>query len=675
MNMAKKYILQFAFILLEIFALSCNSLTLIVPPQSATWTGDKETGLKTKGSSSFVQAVERIEKTALHLEANDFGVGDQGAVSQTLNSDSSDIITYVKGKSTPGGKLQNVDSVEEALAKNERFERPVSGLTGEQPQNLTGHKDYANREFSWGDFFGLGTGIPQVSSRRRTMMLITCSLLIAALYLTLRWSKRETRHVAFAEVEEQQSTLVPSLCNFLCQYNYSNSAIPVFFMRMHFPYNKWGVPLWFDFIFVSSAFVGSCLGILVLGVCGDLIGRKKSLQFSLSLITVGALLSAVSIDDFYWTYWWIVMWRFVLGIGIGGCVPLSAVLSNEDTQGLVARALMTGRAFFWCAPGQLAPYAFALGLMELCTYNGLSADNLRVVFCMNNIILGVGAIPAIMALICLYFDKDDPEVFESQKAKTLGRLVEIVTQNPKHCFTLVGTGGSWFILNFAFYGTWMYVPFILFQLQPQLMVHDIEMQSSVVGLTAVPGILMAISLTRQLGLRLLNVVGFLLQAVTYLAMAALLNSNRPLMKIGVLCFLVFALNSGPSVGTYVLPTLCYPSHIRSTFHALSAFLGKLGAFLGAFAAEPIMRHWGMPALFTVHAVLCMVGALLSVAFLRRDADYGNLDKVNMPLGVKRTRSGSMSPRRSGENSPRRRGDHSPKAGGELPSKLKGNLTA
>merc|ERR1719159_105330 len=195
---------------------------------------------------------------------------------------------------------------------------------------------------------------------------------------------------------------------------------------------------------------------------------------------------------------------------------------------------------------------------------------------------------------------------------------------------------------------------ILYQLQPQLPLHDIEMQSSVVGLTAVPGILMAISLTRQLGLRLLNVVGFLLQAVTYLAMAALLNSNRPLMKIGVLCFLVFALNSGPSVGTYVLPTLCYPSHIRSTFHAFSAYLGKLGAVVGAFAAEPIMRLYGMRTLFTMQACLCLCGAVLSVAFLRRDADYGQLDKVNMPIGVKKKkRDGELSPKR-GDVSPRMR---------------------
>merc|ERR1719272_2175670 len=118
---------------------------------------------------------------------------------------------------------------------------------------------------------------PQVTKRRRIMMVFVCCLLVGALYITLRYTQGDRRSVSFSEVEEQQNNLVPSLCNFLCQYNYSNSSIPVLFMRMHFPYDEFGVPLWFDFVFLTSAFVGSCFGCIVLGVCGDIIGRKKSL--------------------------------------------------------------------------------------------------------------------------------------------------------------------------------------------------------------------------------------------------------------------------------------------------------------------------------------------------------------------------------------------------------------
>lgn len=655
-------------LLLGMVAVPCNSLVLsfIVPPNSlpVTFTPSNHEAADSSVPSSFVQSLDSILGSAEKF-VQDLDVSEKGRVAREHKPHKKQAAAADSSATTTTPAVQK--AADGSAAENQVLTPTVSGLTGEQKQEIV-NEEYSEKEFSWEDWFGLGKSDVSVKKRRRIMMIATCSFLIAAVYLTCRWSRPESRHVYWNDGEEQQSTLLPSLCNFLCQYNYSNSSIPVLFMRMHFPYSNSGVPLWFDFIFLSSAFVGSCFGILILGVCGDIIGRKKSLQFSLWLITVAALLSAVSLDSFFYTYWWIVVWRFILGVGIGGCVPLSAVLSNEDTQGLVARALMTGRAYFWSAPGQLAPYVLALGMMEIITAYGMSIDNLHAVFLMNNIVLGVGALPAIISLYILR-NRSDGEAFESQKAKTLGRLMEIVQQNPKHCFTLVGTGGSWFLLNTIFYGTWMYVPMILYQLQPQLPLHDVEMQSSVVGLTAVPGILFAISLTRQLGLRLLNVFGFLLQAVTFIAMAVLHDSDKPMLKFGCLCFLVFALNSGPSVGTYVLPTLCYPSHIRSTFHAFSAYLGKLGAVVGAFAAEPIMRLYGMRTFFTMQACLCLCGAVLSVAFLRRDADYGQLDKVNMPLWVKRsrTRDGSLSPRHKGENSPRRgdlsprmRGDHSPR---------------
>jgi MFS family permease len=663
------------FIFLGFFALPCNSLTVkdesILPVTSSSSSGGlvRESSQKQATNSSLISSfVQSLDNTLSHAEKLNLFVSVADFDFQKRS--------FTAPKTEPASELEEptpLDEIDRAAADEyKRWTQPgitdlltptVSGITGKQRQPGApepSHQAYQRTEFSWEDWFGMGTDDRQVNKRRRIMMVICASMLIGALYLTCRWSKPESRHVSWSDAEEQQSTVVPSLCNFLCQYNYSNSSVPVLFMRMHFPYNKSGVPLWFDFVFLSTAFVGSCLGILVLGVCGDIIGRKRCLQFSLALVAVGALMSSYSWGNFFTTYWWIVGWRFIIGIGIGGCVPLSAVLSNEDTQGLVARAIMTGRAFFWSAPGQLAPYVLALVMMETFTAYGLSVESLHTVFIMNTIILGVGAIPAIAALWILTKHHKDQEAFESQKAKTLGRLLEIVKQNPKHCFTLMGTGGSWFILNMVFYGTWMYVPLILYQLQPQLPLHDVEMQSSVVGLTAVPGILFAISLTRQLGLRLLNVFGFLLQAVTYLAMAYLHDSDKPIMKFGTLCFLVFALNSGPSVGTYVLPTLCYPSHIRSTFHAFSAYAGKLGAVIGAFAAEPIMRLYGMRTLFTIHACLCLLGALMSVAFLRRDSDYGQLDKVNMPIGVKKKkRDGEHSPKR-GDLSPRMRGEYSPR---------------
>jgi PHS family inorganic phosphate transporter-like MFS transporter len=48
--------------------------------------------------------------------------------------------------------------------------------------------------------------------------------------------------------------------------------------------------------------------------------------------------------------------------------------------------------------------------------------------------------------------------------------------------------------------------------------------------------------------------------------------------------LMFALNWGCNVATFVLPAVAFPPGVRATFHGLSAASGKLGAVVGAGGA-------------------------------------------------------------------------------------------
>merc|ERR1712007_196439 len=50
----------------------------------------------------------------------------------------------------------------------------------------------------------------------------------------------------------------------------------------------------------------------------------------------------------------------------------------------------------------------------------------------------------------------------------------------------------------------------------------------------------------------------------------------------LLCLMLFGLSFGPSIATYVLPVMCFPKELRSTFHGISAAAAKVGAMVGAF---------------------------------------------------------------------------------------------
>jgi MFS family permease len=69
---------------------------------------------------------------------------------------------------------------------------------------------------------------------------------------------------------------------------------------------------------------GSAIGGALFGTIGDRFGRKTSLQLSIALFSVAAVLSA-----FAWEFWSLALLRFITGIGLGGEFGAGMVLFNE----------------------------------------------------------------------------------------------------------------------------------------------------------------------------------------------------------------------------------------------------------------------------------------------------------------------------------------------------------
>ena len=72
------------------------------------------------------------------------------------------------------------------------------------------------------------------------------------------------------------------------------------------------------------------------------------------------------------------------------------------------------------------------------------------------------------------------------------------------------------------------------------------------------------------------------------------------------------MNFAPNVATYVLPAMAFPAQVRSTFHGLSAGLGKVGAVVGTFMFHPIKQSGGTAAVLWVQFAICVLGVAVSV---------------------------------------------------------------
>ena len=84
------------------------------------------------------------------------------------------------------------------------------------------------------------------------------------------------------------------------------------------------------FVKAASAY-GNLIGQFFFGIMGDIFGRKKMYGVELIILVVGAIGSAmvgapvrgISFISI------LAMWRFVLGIGVGGDYPVSGVITSE----------------------------------------------------------------------------------------------------------------------------------------------------------------------------------------------------------------------------------------------------------------------------------------------------------------------------------------------------------
>ena len=179
----------------------------------------------------------------------------------------------------------------------------------------------------------------------------------------------------------------------------------------------------------------------------------------------------------------------------------------------------------------------------------------------------------------------------------------------------------------SFYGINIFTPTILKNTFSNEALGDLCWQSVVVSMLGIPACILAIYSFPRIGGRMLNFLGFILNAAAFLAMGIVYNlypdpasgpPTQPWLKFTLFCILTFSLNWGPNVATYVCPVQVFPKEVRGTFHGLSAASGKLGAAFGAFIF-PLMTSGigaqGAADVFFLQVGVNALGAVISWYYL------------------------------------------------------------
>ncbi len=400
----------------------------------------------------------------------------------------------------------------------------------------------------------------------------------------------------------------------------------------------------------AATLIASAVGALVFGRVADIFGRKKMYGIEVLILAFGAIASAFSPN-----LTWLIIFRMILGIGIGGDYPVSATIMSEYS-GKRSRGQMVGLVFSMQALGLIVGPLIAVLLLAL----GISDD---IVW---RLLLGLGAIPGLCVFYLRRQIHETPrfamaggDTAEAQAAieqgltgatGVIGGTIPESTANTRKSFSsgfgtllgnpvllkwLIGTALCWGLLDFAYYGNTIASPAIVALINPNFSI----LQSALVTLAifvvfALPGYACAIRYIDTMGRKKIQMMGFALMALMYLLIALIpgISTNvAPFIIIFGISY--FFTEFGPNTTTFVYPAEVFPTEVRTTGHGISAATGKVGACIGVYLLQLNVDSWGIRTVEAVCAGVALAGLILTVICLPEPMGK-TLEQLEAEAGVK-----------------------------------------
>ena len=171
----------------------------------------------------------------------------------------------------------------------------------------------------------------------------------------------------------------------------------------------------------------------------------------------------------------------------------------------------------------------------------------------------------------------------------------------KHGKVLLGTAGSWFFLDVAFYGlslnNTVFLQAIGFANGNS--VYKVFYNSAVGNLIivlagAIPGYWVTVATIDFIGRKPIQMMGFVLLTIIFCIMGF---GFHAIGENGLLaCYVIaqFFFNFGPNATTFIVPGECFPTRYRSSSHGISAAAGKIGSIVAQVVIGPLRTRGAPP---------------------------------------------------------------------------------
>jgi MFS family permease len=391
----------------------------------------------------------------------------------------------------------------------------------------------------------------------------------------------------------------------------------------------------------SAALLTSALGAVAFGRVADRLGRRRIYGWEVVILAAGAVASACSPN-----VWWLLGFRAILGVGIGGDYPVSATIMSEYAS-RSNRGRMVALVFAMQGAGLVFGPALAIGLLA----TGMSHDLVW------RVLLAFGAVPGLAVFYLRRRIAETPRFLLAQMeakehvrlARRAGAPVGLrgLLADRTLLRWLIGASLTWFLFDIVYYGNTIASPLIVAKVAPHAtLVEQTGYTLAIFAVAALPGYLLAAAMIDRVGRKAMQAFGFGMMTLAFLLLWMIPGATSDIAMFLVLFGATyFFAEFGPNTTTFVYPAEIFPVRVRTTSHGIAAAAGKIGAFVGTYALTSLLNSTGLGRVSLLVAVVSALGGLVTLRLMPESkgrsleelSDTRDLPSSAVALGVAESR--------------------------------------
>lgn len=353
----------------------------------------------------------------------------------------------------------------------------------------------------------------------------------------------------------------------------------------------------------SAALFGMLFGAWLFGYLADRIGRKKTLILAVSTFSLASIVSAFSknLDQ-------LILLRFIVGLGLGGSLPVASSYFAEFMPKSVRGAMISILESFW------AIGTIIIGVVALL----VKAD-------WRSILLFGGAVVLILPILTTLPEsprfllitgrvKEAEEIVRKvfgasvrlEVPKTTGRA-SVLDLWRKYGRTTLMLTLAWFSIAFAYYGFFIWLPKFL-SATLRITVFKSFQYFIITAVAQLPGYWSAAYLLERIGRKKTLSYYLLLSGLAGIGFYLAANSgSETYIMASAIAFSFFNLGAWGAIYAYT-PEL-YPTEVRGTGTGWAGAMARIGGGTAPILAGKIMEVSGAALAVLVIAVVAIIGAL------------------------------------------------------------------